>query len=87
MDIDEAIKASRVSILAYAHTSAAHYIAIEYNEDLDKFIVYNDSFARTRSAALGFENSTGAGAAIDSVSALISNTRSILFSFSLIAIS
>jgi tetratricopeptide (TPR) repeat protein len=87
MDIDDAIKSSRVSILAYAHTSAAHYIAIEYNEEIDKFIVYNDSFARTRSASLGFGNSTNAGAAIDSVSALISNTRSILFSFSLIVVS
>jgi len=87
MNIDDAIKASRVSILAYTHTSAAHYIAIEYNEDIDKFIVYNDSNARTRSAALGLDNSTSAGAAIDSVSALISNTRSILFSFSLIIVS
>jgi len=87
MDIDDAIKSSRISILAYVHTSAAHYVAIEYNEELDKFIVYNDSFARTRSAALGLTNSTSAGAAIDSVSALISNTRNILFSFSLITVS
>jgi len=87
MDIDDAIKSSRVSILAYTHTRAAHYIAIEYNEDLDKFIIYNDSFARTRSATLGFDSITSIGAAIDSVSALINNTRSILFSFSLIVVS
>jgi len=87
MNIDDAIKASRVSILAYAHTNAAHYAAIEYNEDIDKFIVYNDSFARTRSANLGLENTTSTGAAIDSISALINNTRDILFSFSLIIVS
>jgi len=86
-NIDDAIKASHVSILAYVHTSAAHYVTIEYNEDIDKFIVYNDSFSRTRSAALGLDNSTSTGAAIDSVSALISNTRDILFSFSLIIVS
>ena len=86
MNIDDAIKASRVSILAYAHTSAAHYVAIEYREDIDKFIVYNDRFTRAMSANLGLESYTNAGAAIDSVSALISNTREILFSFSLIVI-
>ena len=85
-NLDDEIKSSRVSILAYAHTSAAHYITIEYNEDIDKFIIYNDSFARARSDALGFGNITSAGAAVDSVTALISNTRDILFSFSLIII-
>jgi len=87
MNIDEVIKSSKVSILAYAHTSAAHYIAIEYREDIDKFIVYNDSFARVRSENLVFQNETNAGAAIDSVAALISNTPNILFSFSLIVVS
>jgi len=85
-NIDDEIKNSRAAILAYAHTSAAHYVTIEYIEDIDKFIVYNDSFARTRSAALGFESYTSLGAAIDSVSALISGTRDILFSFSLIVV-
>jgi tRNA nucleotidyltransferase (CCA-adding enzyme) len=84
--IDDAIKTSRVSILAYMHTSAAHYIAIEYNEEIDMFIVYNDSFAQTRSTTLGLTN-TNPGAAIDSVSALITNTRSILFTLSLIVVS
>jgi len=87
MNIDEVIKASKVSILAYAHTSAAHYITVEYREDTDKFIVYNDSFARARSENLGFQNETNAGAVIDSVAALISNTPNILFSFSLIVVS
>jgi len=85
-DIDEEIRNSRVSILAYAHTSAAHYITIEYSEDEDIFIVYNDGFARTRSSALGLSNTTSVGAAIDSVAALIGGTRDILFSFSLIVV-
>jgi len=87
LNIDEVIKASKVSILAYAHTSAAHYITIEYREDIDKFIVYNDSFARTRSKNLGFQNDTNTGAVIDSVAALINSTSNILFSFSLIVVS
>jgi len=87
LNIDNEIKASRVSILAYAHTSAAHYVTIVYNEEIDKFIVYNDSFARARSAELDLTHTTNVGAAIDSVTALIKNTRSILFSFSLIVVS
>jgi len=86
-NLDDEIKNSRVAILAYAHTSAAHYITVEYNEDIDKFVVYNDSFARTRSETLGLGSITSAGAAIDSITALISSTRDILFSFSLIVIS
>jgi len=86
LNIDNAIKASRVSILTYVHTSAAHYVAIEYRADIDKFIVYNDSFARTRSADLNFSSLVEVGAAIDSVSSLINNTREILFSFSLITV-
>jgi len=86
LDIDAAVKASRVSILAYMHTSAAHYITIEYRQDIDKFIVYNDSFARARSASLGYQNETNVGAAIDSVTALIRNTPDILFVFSLITV-
>ena len=87
LNIDDVIKASKVSILAYLHTSAAHYITIEYREDMDKFIVYNDGFARTYSESLGFQNESSTGAAIDSVAALISNTSNILFSFSLIVVS
>ena len=86
LNIDDAIKASRVSILAYAHTSAAHYVAVEYREDTGRFIVYNDGFARTRSANLGFRDDTTAGAVIDSVVAFISGTPDILFSFSLITV-
>jgi len=86
LNIDDAIKASRVSILAYAHMNAAHYITIEFNEDTDKFLVYNDRLARERSASLGLANSTDGGAVIDSVAALINNTREILFSFSLIVV-
>jgi len=87
IDIDDAIKASRVSILAYVHKNAAHYVAIEYRQDIDKFVIYNDSFAQTRSENLGFQNETRIGAAIDSVAALINYTPDILFSFSLIAVS
>ena len=86
MNIDEVIKASRVGIIAYVHTSAAHYATIEYREDINKFIVYNDSFARTRSIDLGFHNDSGPGAAIDSVAAFINYTPDILFSFSLITV-
>jgi len=87
INIDETIRNSKVGILAYLHTNAAHYITIEYREDIEKFIVYNDSFARTRSANLGFQNYTDTGSAIDSVAALISSTREIIFSFSLIVVS
>jgi len=86
MNIDNAIKASRVSILAYVHTSAAHYATIEYREDIGKFVVYNDRFARTRSESLGFQNDTNVGAVIDSIAAFINNTPDILFSFSLITV-
>jgi len=86
LNIDDVIKASRVSILAYAHTSAAHYATVEYREDIDKFIVYNDSFARTRSAETGLRNIVNTGAAIDSIAAFINESSDILFSFSLIAV-
>ena len=86
VNIDDVARASRVIILAYAHKSAAHYATVEYREDIDKFIVYNDGFARARSANFGFQNETAAGAAIDSISAFISETSDILFSFSLIAV-
>jgi len=86
-NLDEVIKNSQVSILAYLHTNAAHYTTIEYREDIDKFIVYNDSFARARSSNLGFQSYTDIGSAIDSVAAFINSTREILFSFSLIVIS
>ena len=86
VNIDEAIKNARVAILAYLHRSAAHYITIEYRESDEKFIVYNDNYARARADQLGFKNDTVTGSAIDSVSALIGNTSEILFSFSLITI-
>jgi len=87
IDIDDAIKASRVSILAYAHTNGAHYATVEYLQDIEKFVIYNDSYALTRSTNLGFQNDTRIGAAIDSVAALINYTPDILFSFSLITVS
>jgi len=86
MDIDEAIKASRVCILAYVHTNAAHYVTVEYKEDIDRFVIYNDSLAKAMSAASGFQNDVSIGAAIDSVIAFINSTPTILFSFSLITI-
>ena len=86
MNIDNTIKNARVGILAYVHTSAAHYIAVEYRSDIDRFVVYNDNLARLRSADLGFQNETTAGAAIDSIAAFINNTPEILFSFSLITV-
>jgi len=87
VDLDETIKASQVSILAYMHTSAAHYITIKYMEDIDKFIIYNDSTARSMSASLGFSDYTELGAAVNSVTAFISDSSNILLSFSLITIS
>ena len=86
LNIDEVIKNSKVSILAYLHTNAAHYVTIEYKEEVDKFIVYNDSFARARSESLGHQSYSEIGAAIDSVAAFIAGTREILFSFSLIVV-
>lgn len=86
VNIDNAIRSSRVSILAYTHTRAAHFITIEYRESDGKFIVYNDSFARRRALALGLENHTDIGATVDSISALIRETPDMLFSFSLITI-
>jgi len=86
LKIDESIKSSKVSIIAYAHTTAAHYVAIEYNEDIDKFIIYNDSFARAYSKSLNFQDYTTFGAAVDSVEAFIRNTPNIMFAFSLITI-
>ena len=85
-NLDEIIRASRVSILAYSHTRAAHFIAIEYREDLGVFIVYNDSFARRRNATHNFGNHTDVGTSIDSINSLIRYTPEILFSFSLITI-
>ena len=86
LDLDEEIRASRVSILAYAHTRTAHYITIVYDFENSFFIVYNCGFARRRSAALGLENATETGAAVDSVAALLRETSEILFSFSLITV-
>ena len=86
-NIDDEIKKSRVSILAYAHSNAAHYITIEYREDIDLFIIYNDSFARNRSTNLGLQDKVRSGAAVDSVASFINNSSNILFSFSLITIS
>jgi tetratricopeptide (TPR) repeat protein len=86
LNIDNAVKAARAGILAYAHTSAAHFAAIVYREDLDMFVVYNDNFARARSSSLGLENEVSPGAAIDSIAAFINNTPEILFSFSLITV-
>jgi len=85
-DLDEVIRSSQVGILAYMHTTAAHYITIVYREDINMFVVYNDGFARTRSAELGLQAYSDVGAAIDSVNALIRNTSNILFSFSLITV-
>jgi len=85
-DIDEAIRSWGIGILAYSHTRAAHFITIRYDRDEGVFIVYNDSFARRRSAALGLENITEIGAAVDSVAALMRETSEILFSFSLITV-
>ena len=85
-NIDEVIKTSHVGILAYAHVNAAHYVMIEYNEDLNGFIIYNDRYARTMSEALNLNNKTDSGALIDSVTTFISETADILFSFSLIIV-
>jgi len=87
LNIDETIKASKVAILAYLHTSAAHYVTIEYREDIDKFVVYNDGSARVYSENTGSREETETGAAIDSVNSFINNTSGILFSFSLIVVS
>jgi len=86
-NLDNEIKKSRVAVLAYLHTSAAHYVTVEYRQDIDMFIVYNDRFARTRSERLGFSRLTGTGAAIDSVVVWLNETPEILFSFSLITVS
>jgi len=86
-NVDNAIRGGSVGILAFMHTSAAHFVTIEYREEDDRFIVYNDSFARRRSQSLGFESDQHLGAAIDSVQALVRNTSEILFTFSLIIIS
>ena len=82
--IDDAIRASRVAIIAYAHTSAAHYVTIEYRDDIGKFVIYNDSSARAMSVSLGFQNETNVGAAVDSVAAFLRGSPEILFPFSLI---
>jgi len=85
-NLDEMIRASTVSILAYSHTRAAHFIAIEYREDLGMFIVYNDGFARRRNVNRNLGTHTDVGTAIDSINSLIRYTPEILFSFSLITI-
>ena len=84
LDIDEVIRSSRVAILAYTHTSAAHFITIVYEPSESVFVVFNDSLARRRSAALRLNEITEVGAAIDSVNAFLRETPEILFSFSLI---
>jgi tetratricopeptide (TPR) repeat protein len=86
LDIDEVIGSSRVAILAYTHTSAAHFITIVYEPSESVFIVFNDSLARRRSAALRLNEITEVGAAIDSVNAFLRETPEILFSFSLITV-
>jgi len=86
-NIDDEIRKSRVSILAYAHSNAAHYVTVEYREDLELFVIYNDSFARTVSSNLGLRNKVSTGAAVDSVASFINTTSNILFSFSLITVS
>ena len=85
-DIDELIKSSRTGILAYAHTSAAHYVMVEYCDELNGFIIYNDGFAVTMSVSLGLNNKTDYGALVDSVATFINETSNILFSFSLIIV-
>jgi len=85
-NIDELTKSSNMVILAYLHTSAAHYVAAEFCEELNKFIIYNDRFAQILSEKLGFENLTDSGAALDSIISFINDTNEILFSFSLIVI-
>jgi len=87
LNLDNAIRNSRVSILAYTHTRAAHFIAIEYRPEDGTFVVYNDGFARRRAASLGLSNNPYPGAVIDSVNSLIRETPDMLFSFSLITIS
>ncbi|MCL2425391.1 MAG: hypothetical protein FWD05_03530 [Oscillospiraceae bacterium] len=86
LNLDDTIRNSRVAILAYMHTSAAHYIVIEYRPEDGTFVVYNDSFARRRSATLGLDSNLHQGAVIDSVNALIRESPNILFTFSLITI-
>ena len=86
VDIDNAIRAAGIGILGYAHTSAAHYATIVYNEEEDAFIVYNDGFARSRAMQLGTQNESGVGAVIDSILLLIEDTQEILISFSLITV-
>lgn len=84
--LDAAVRSSRVSILAYTHTRAAHFVTIRYIEEEGHFIVYNDGFARRRSSQLGLPNQISTGAAIDSIDALIRQTPEIIFTFSLITI-
>jgi tetratricopeptide (TPR) repeat protein len=86
LDIDEAVRSSRVAILAYTHTGAAHFITIVYEPNESVFLVFNDSLARRRSAALRLNEITEVGAAIDSVNAFLRETPEILFSFSLITV-
>jgi len=85
-NIDDSIRASTVSILAYSHTRAAHFIAVQYRESDGRFVVLNDSFARRRAESLGLQDSSYVGASVDSIAALVRETPEILFSFSLITI-
>lgn len=84
LSIDSEIKTAGAGILGYVHTSAAHYVAIEYRESDGRYIVYNDSFARARSRDLELSDSSPVGAVIDSVEAWLANEPDILFAFSLI---
>ncbi|MCL2248309.1 MAG: hypothetical protein FWC13_03485 [Oscillospiraceae bacterium] len=86
LNIDEEIRSSRVAILAYTHTSAAHFITIVYEPNESVFVVFNDSLARRRSAALRLDGISEVGATIDSVNAFLRETSEILFSFSLITV-
>lgn len=86
LSVDNEIKSAGACILAYAHTSAAHYVAIEYFDNDDRFIVYNDSLAQARSRSLNLSETSTPGAVIDSVEAWLSETSDILFAISLITV-
>jgi len=87
VSIDDTIRASRVAVLAYMHTRAAHFITIEYRPETGRFVILNDSFARRRSNALGFADNSYTGSSVDSVMALLRETPEMLFAFSLITVS
>jgi len=46
-NLDEAIKGSRVSILAYLHETGSHYVAVRY--DMGQFEVFNDHVSSIKS--------------------------------------